>query len=377
VRIDDLVKTSHRRTHAPAPRPPVRARCVQGRRSGARWKGPRRESCGAVHDRRPGRAPCGCGSARSDGAGDTLPVPRRSADDGELRHPRRRPEFMSIKLALQERQRFADAYVDGAHGLRAAAEHGSERDASAVVPLYQEELFRALVAHRHQLARIPRPQPRHGQGLAGSGRTSVRSAPSRLVWRPSSGAFWRISSCTTPSERAIRGGGVGFRQYFGSALQVTPRLHVLVPDGMLTAPGCMGRGAAAGRRGRGAHPASGGEGTCEGLRGGGRGGAPGRAGRARVCRCGSSGSCATGAARRREWVGGASRCGPSPAQACRIWDTASRQPSSGGSEAMVCANTASPERSLLALASTSKSSSELPCFTRRRASPAIRSASLR
>jgi hypothetical protein len=32
----------------------------------------------------------------------------------------------------------------------------------------------------------------------------------------------------------LRGGGVGFWQYFGSALQVTPHLHVLVPEGVWT-----------------------------------------------------------------------------------------------------------------------------------------------
>jgi hypothetical protein len=32
----------------------------------------------------------------------------------------------------------------------------------------------------------------------------------------------------------LHGGGVGFRQYFGSALQLTPHLHVLVPEGQWT-----------------------------------------------------------------------------------------------------------------------------------------------
>jgi hypothetical protein len=32
----------------------------------------------------------------------------------------------------------------------------------------------------------------------------------------------------------LHGGGVGFRQYFGSALQVTPHLHMLVPEGLWT-----------------------------------------------------------------------------------------------------------------------------------------------
>jgi hypothetical protein len=50
------------------------------------------------------------------------------------------------------------------------------------------------------------------------------------------GAWQRRSAKGLGASGKLHGGGVGFRQYFGSALQLTPHLHlhVLVPEGLWT-----------------------------------------------------------------------------------------------------------------------------------------------
>lgn len=49
----------------------------------------------------------------------------------------------------------------------------------------------------------------------------------RAVWRWQRAAAKRLGQVGQ-----LRGGAVAFAQFFGSALQVTPHLHVLMPEGL-------------------------------------------------------------------------------------------------------------------------------------------------
>jgi hypothetical protein len=69
-----------------------------------------------------------------------------------------------------------------------------------------------------------RPLVKHPKLLAAMERRLVRA-----VWA------WAVREAKRLGAKgALHGGTVGFRQYFGSALQLTPQVHVLVPEGLWT-----------------------------------------------------------------------------------------------------------------------------------------------